>query len=258
MTPPGNVSPSLSASPSPVSPKLTGISGGGSPSQVRAQEEVSGKRSSISEIPSTTAVDPQEDPESPAAAANESKTRTIPSGGSGDGGVEEAGEEDDSVYEWTKEIMVRTPKLLEALLGTGLVSVKGGWSHAIAVTDFGAVVGMGSHPGNGLGFDALERPVTIQPQKKKSSSSKSSSGAGGTGGGTPVRSPLFSEPIPLSGAQLYSGVHIVTISCGSFHSLALDQDGRIFSWGSNLMGQLGQGHRLDVNHPSLIQLPKER
>jgi alpha-tubulin suppressor-like RCC1 family protein len=33
----------------------------------------------------------------------------------------------------------------------------------------------------------------------------------------------------------------VAISAGSSHSLALKADGRVFSWGSNLSGQLGNG-----------------
>ncbi|XP_071495065.1 probable E3 ubiquitin-protein ligase HERC4 isoform X2 [Diadema antillarum] len=35
--------------------------------------------------------------------------------------------------------------------------------------------------------------------------------------------------------------HVVQVSCGSRHSLALTRDGRVFSWGDNSVGQLGIG-----------------
>ncbi|XP_076999000.1 putative E3 ubiquitin-protein ligase HERC6 [Tamandua tetradactyla] len=36
-------------------------------------------------------------------------------------------------------------------------------------------------------------------------------------------------------------IKIIQVSCGHFHSLALSQDGRVFSWGKNSDGQLGLG-----------------
>ncbi|XP_074084239.1 putative E3 ubiquitin-protein ligase HERC6 isoform X2 [Macrotis lagotis] len=38
-----------------------------------------------------------------------------------------------------------------------------------------------------------------------------------------------------------SGIKIIQVSCGHYHSIALAQDGRVFSWGNNLHGQLGLG-----------------
>ncbi|GBE59078.1 myosin head (motor domain) domain-containing protein, putative [Babesia ovata] len=39
-------------------------------------------------------------------------------------------------------------------------------------------------------------------------------------------------------------VEIASISCGNEFSLALDRNGRVYSWGTNVHGQCGQGHRL--------------
>ncbi|XP_037686165.1 probable E3 ubiquitin-protein ligase HERC6 isoform X2 [Choloepus didactylus] len=38
-----------------------------------------------------------------------------------------------------------------------------------------------------------------------------------------------------------TGTKIIQVSCGHFHSLALSQDGKVFSWGKNSQGQLGLG-----------------
>ncbi|XP_049987756.1 probable E3 ubiquitin-protein ligase HERC6 isoform X2 [Alexandromys fortis] len=37
------------------------------------------------------------------------------------------------------------------------------------------------------------------------------------------------------------GIKIIQVSCGHYHSLALSEDGQVFSWGSNSHGQLGLG-----------------
>ncbi|XP_023409029.1 probable E3 ubiquitin-protein ligase HERC6 isoform X5 [Loxodonta africana] len=38
-----------------------------------------------------------------------------------------------------------------------------------------------------------------------------------------------------------AGIKIIQVSCGHYHSLALSQDGQVFSWGNNSHGQLGLG-----------------
>ncbi|XP_075399662.1 putative E3 ubiquitin-protein ligase HERC6 [Tenrec ecaudatus] len=38
-----------------------------------------------------------------------------------------------------------------------------------------------------------------------------------------------------------AGIKIIQVSCGHYHSLALAQDGKVFSWGKNSQGQLGLG-----------------
>ncbi|XP_014307555.1 probable E3 ubiquitin-protein ligase HERC6 [Myotis lucifugus] len=37
------------------------------------------------------------------------------------------------------------------------------------------------------------------------------------------------------------GIKIIQVSCGDYHSLALSEDGQVFSWGKNSHGQLGLG-----------------
>ncbi|EMD00348.1 hypothetical protein BAUCODRAFT_30829 [Baudoinia panamericana UAMH 10762] len=55
------------------------------------------------------------------------------------------------------------------------------------------------------------------------------------------------------------GFSIAKIACGDYHSLALDRDGRVFSWGDNSSGQLGFDFNAEssiVDAPSLIPTQK--
>lgn len=45
---------------------------------------------------------------------------------------------------------------------------------------------------------------------------------------------------------------IAKVECGQYHSLALTRDGRVFSWGWGIHGQLGHGNAEDVNMPKFI------
>jgi hypothetical protein len=47
---------------------------------------------------------------------------------------------------------------------------------------------------------------------------------------------------------------VVMISCGGWHSMALTESGRVFSWGYNSIGQLGQGNTINSNIPELIEM----
>ncbi len=47
---------------------------------------------------------------------------------------------------------------------------------------------------------------------------------------------------------------IVAISCGYYHSLALTENGRIYSWGNNEFNQLGFANIIASNAPKLIKI----
>ena len=50
------------------------------------------------------------------------------------------------------------------------------------------------------------------------------------------------------------GGHFTTVACGSGHTLALNQDGQVFSFGDGSRGQLGHGPRIqELKEPSKIQ-----
>ena len=43
-----------------------------------------------------------------------------------------------------------------------------------------------------------------------------------------------------------------SIECGGYHSLALTRDGRLFSWGWGVYGQLALGDTSDVDRPTEV------
>ena len=52
-------------------------------------------------------------------------------------------------------------------------------------------------------------------------------------------------------------VRFVQITCGAGHSVALSDRGKVYSWGLNLLGQLGQGGTDPRWSPTLIQSIKD-
>ncbi|XP_018107775.1 probable E3 ubiquitin-protein ligase HERC6 isoform X2 [Xenopus laevis] len=69
--------------------------------------------------------------------------------------------------------------------------------------------------------------------------------------GTGIFSSKNFKPKRISGL---SNTKIMQISCGNFHSVALSEDGRVFSWGQNKCGQLGLGSQI-INQatPQLVK-----
>ncbi len=59
-------------------------------------------------------------------------------------------------------------------------------------------------------------------------------------------------PIKIKG---FGEEFVVAISCGGCHSMALTESGRVFSWGSNMSGQLG--FEMESNTPKLIVFENE-
>jgi alpha-tubulin suppressor-like RCC1 family protein len=58
-------------------------------------------------------------------------------------------------------------------------------------------------------------------------------------------------PIKIKG---FNNEKIKAISCGSCHSLALTESGRVYSWGWNGFGQLGHRNQIDANSPKPIKI----
>jgi alpha-tubulin suppressor-like RCC1 family protein len=50
-----------------------------------------------------------------------------------------------------------------------------------------------------------------------------------------------SQSVKLTKMELFNGAKIVQIEAGSFHTVALTSDGRVFCWGYNSHGQIGPG-----------------
>jgi hypothetical protein len=61
---------------------------------------------------------------------------------------------------------------------------------------------------------------------------------------------IYDVPTPLAAM---SGVRVQSVAAGCYHSLALGWDGRVYSWGENSFGQLGQGDTLTKRAPALVE-----
>lgn len=116
-----------------------------------------------------------------------------------------------------------------------VVKIEGGLEHAILLTSKGRVFSMASasdrYPARGQlgvpGLSWLTRPE----------------GA-------------FDQPHELTTLR---GFNISSIACGDWHTLALDKEGRVFTWGDNASGQLGFDFNPEssiIDAPSL--LPTQR
>ena len=132
-----------------------------------------------------------------------------------------AAKSDGSAYGWGKNVngqvgsgttaQVNTPDLI----GTGFVSIAAGLDHSAAMRGSGAVYTWGNGAEGELGDDGDGGSVA-QPQVIAGLSSDGGSSAS-TDGGT------------------------ATITAGACHSLAVEPDGSLWSWGCNSDGQLGDG-----------------
>ncbi|XP_056467333.1 RCC1 and BTB domain-containing protein 2 isoform X2 [Gadus macrocephalus] len=54
------------------------------------------------------------------------------------------------------------------------------------------------------------------------------------------------------------GASIIQVACGYAHTLALTDEGMVYSWGANSYGQLGTGNKSNQALPTLINTEKER
>ena len=160
-----------------------------------------------------------------------------------------------SVYTWGKNTQgqcgtghvgeVLLPSLNKALLSENVIQLAAGWEYSLALTDKGAVYAWG------CGYRDNRRG-TVPPVL----------GLGDNDGRTvPERLRTFDNDnsidmksnlaLKLYGieSELY---RVMAIACGWDHSLALDNRGRVRSWGSGQNGKLGHGNEDSVPVPAFI------
>ena len=113
----------------------------------------------------------------------------------------------------------RTPKIVELLEGVGpVVQIAAGPSYAMAVTDDGTVHSFGSGSNFCLGHGEQHnelRPRAIQSFRRKT-------------------------------------IHVVRISAGDEHVVALDSSGFVYTWGKGYCGALGHGDEIDKTTPEIL------
>ncbi|CAM6090961.1 unnamed protein product [Calypogeia fissa] len=106
------------------------------------------------------------------------------------------------------------PVLVKKLVGLNLVDIAAGGWHSMALTTSGEVYGWGRGEHGRLGFDEDKSSKLVPAQ-----------------------------------IQLLAHETIIQISCGGTHSVALTDDGRMFSFGRGDHGRLGDGRRVTTGHP---------
>ncbi|XP_050801438.1 E3 ISG15--protein ligase HERC5-like [Gopherus flavomarginatus] len=106
-----------------------------------------------------------------------------------------------------------TPEQIQALEAQIIVHVSCGKEHSLAVCNRGKVFSWGAGSEGQLGTGEFKEQSLI--------------------------------PKKIDGL---SALRIIQVTCGHFHSVALAQDGRVFSWGQNTHGQLGLGQEIPSQH----------
>lgn len=106
-----------------------------------------------------------------------------------------------------------------ALAGKKIVAIAAGSFHSLALANDGTIYAWGSNNYGQLG----------------------------NGNNT-----LSNIPVAVNQTGVLIGKKIIAISAGSVHSLALANDGSIYSWGNNYYGQLGNGNNTNSNIPVAV------
>jgi alpha-tubulin suppressor-like RCC1 family protein len=115
-------------------------------------------------------------------------------------------------------------------------------------------------------YSSLHKNLTTSTKKNKPASkngtvtqtmnrgclfTRGSNGVGQLGDGTISQNNL---PKAISIPGLETAETITKIDSGSEHSLALTSAGKLYSWGSNEFGQLGDGTVIDKSTPTIVRI----
>jgi alpha-tubulin suppressor-like RCC1 family protein len=103
--------------------------------------------------------------------------------------------------------------------GIKIISVRAGCSDSLALSSHGRVYAWGDNSYGQLG-DGTTNERTV-----------------------PVR------------VKLPRGVHVTAIRAGCWDNLALTANGRVYAWGDNSLGELGDGTNRDRHRPVLVRMP---
>ncbi|KAF5862816.1 hypothetical protein ETB97_011164 [Aspergillus alliaceus] len=127
------------------------------------------------------------------------------------------------------EAAIVHPTLVESLSGKKISQVCGGAHHSIAVSDGEKCLVWGRLDGyqTGLKIDTLSDEAVIKDERG--------------------RPRILIEPTPVPGIKASS------VAAGSDHSIAIDADGRPWSWGFSATYQTGQGTSDDIEVATIVE-----
>eukprot|EP01120_Amphizonella_sp_Union-15-10_P015595 TRINITY_DN8059_c0_g1_i1.p1 TRINITY_DN8059_c0_g1~~TRINITY_DN8059_c0_g1_i1.p1 ORF type:complete len:544 (+),score=83.19 TRINITY_DN8059_c0_g1_i1:76-1707(+) len=116
------------------------------------------------------------------------------------------------------------PTVVPKLKGKQIVSVSGGVAHSAVVDYSGEVYTWGDGEQGQLGYGAIDAIISQQ-----------------------------SSNIPRRVKEALFGQRIIQISCGTYHTIALSDNGTVYAWGLGDQGQIGVGSKSNVSEPALIR-----
>ncbi|KAG5358375.1 Protein pim1 [Yarrowia sp. B02] len=128
------------------------------------------------------------------------------------------------------------PTYVDALDGKDIVSVTGGEHHSLALSKDGTVYSFGRYDYHQIGFTSKDLPKgTVRDDK-----------------GNPRFLPVPS-PLSLGGEDDDEKLPKMRfIACGAHHSLIVDVDGRVWTWGFSSSFQTGHAEEDDIETPRKI------
>ncbi|KAL1845710.1 hypothetical protein Plec18167_009210 [Paecilomyces lecythidis] len=138
----------------------------------------------------------------------------------GETGVREGAGEDEAA--------ILHPEVVESLSGKQITQLTGGAHHSLAVTSNGDCLVWGRVDGyqTGLKVDSLPESAVIKDERG--------------------RPRILIEPTAVP------GIKASVVAAGSDHSLAIDTEGRAWSWGFSATYQTGQGTQDDIEVATII------
>jgi regulator of chromosome condensation len=137
----------------------------------------------------------------------------------GETGVREGAGDDEAAI---------TPTVVDSLSGKNIVQLSGGAHHSLAVSKDGQCLAWGRLDGyqTGLKIDTLPDDAVVKDERG--------------------RPRILIEPTPVP------GIKASVVAAGSDHSIAIDVDGRAWSWGFSATYQTGQGTQDDIEVATVV------
>ncbi|MCL2371495.1 IPT/TIG domain-containing protein [Candidatus Saccharibacteria bacterium] len=156
------------------------------------------------------------------------------------------------------------------MAGSDIVMIATGTTHSIALGSDGNIFGWGSNDAGQLGNNSLSSsdvPVAVSatwaqgrvPRMIAAAVNRSftmmndgslyawgNNAVGQFGNGSSTDS-LVPTPTTMTGA--FAGRQVRQVVIGNFHTIAIDSQGSVYSWGANWSGQLGTGSAAGSNVP---------
>jgi alpha-tubulin suppressor-like RCC1 family protein len=196
-------------------------------------------------------------------------------------------DEDGRVYTWGSNTFGElgylgdwlgspTPTLVEGLKNRKIIAVQAGSAHSVALDDQGRVYTWGSNTHGELGNGTVTRsfyPSQVQGLEgvkivSIQAGQISTFALDDQGRVYQWGKVHFSPKFPHLGDQCtfpnlvstFKNQKIISIHAGGHHVLALDEDGKVYAWGDNSLGELGNGSKIPtrVRFPILVDGLKGR